>query len=218
MQHFIFYKKHKPFVGIPVSSVKVSFSAIECVPNYTAIRKVFKLYMYLKVGLSYVFSLNGQRVGGVLKKWFMDQRENDKLNPVFIWSLVAGRERYYIHILDKNGNKKQFVKITTKACDYHLLENEKNKLEYYSKAKTFRTPTVYGFNKNNNYCSLSVSYIDDNYRLFHPESNIFPEKISNEISKDMKMLSIGELRNKQWSRNSVRFNNLLLVQWLSVDP
>lgn len=211
MKYLVFYKKDKPFIAIPVmGGIKIAFIAAGCLPSHTLIRKIFKVYMYLRIMVFFVFPLDSNEINGVLKEWLTDQQTKVKnLYPVFIWSLVDGRERYYVHLMDEDGNKKYFVKITTKAQDYILLENEKNKLKIFSNAKNFSVPTILAFVKNDVYCSLTTSYIDSGYRLYHPDTNIFPEEVSKEISKNICTVNINKIIGEIDVQPGVNINDFI---------
>ena len=206
MKHFIFYKGTKPVVAIPVDAgLKVAVFSIGCLPSHTFIRKVFKIYMIFRILLYFFVPLKSKKIDNFLKEWFEKSQVTQGLYPVFIWSLVDGRERYYVHFLDKKGSKKYFAKITAKKEDFQLLENENNNLEYFINAKTFSVPKVVNFTKGNLYCSLITDYINADYSLSHPESNVFPKKISREISGEVQSRSIGEIID----RNSIKKQNAL---------
>ena len=114
-----------------------------------------------------------------------------------------------MHVLDKKGTKKYFTKITLKRDDYQLLENERNSLLYFSNAKTFNVPSVIDFTKNNLYCSLTTSYIDTDYFLNHPENNIFPNEIANEIAGVVKKIPLYQTIDEDALKQDCIFNDFL---------
>jgi len=222
MKHLIFYKKNKPIIAIPMNGgLKISLVSVSCLPSHTLIRKIFKIYMYFKVLIAYIGFVQYSAVEGILRTWFYSlEISTDKLYPVFIWSLVEGRERYYVHLINEDGVKSYFVKITLKSEDYLLLENEKNKLQYFTNAKNFDVPSVISFVKNNSYCALITSYLDSSYTLYHPEDNIFPISLFKEISGNIQKVAISQLKildkkednNNLWVFiNRINKNNLVLV-------
>ena len=214
MKHFVFYKGKAPVIAVPVGAgLKVAFISVGCFPSHTFIRKAFKIYMLLRISLYFFVPLKSGKIDNLLKEWFERSQVSKGLYPVFIWSLVDGRERYYVHLLDKKGNKRYFAKITAKKDNYQLLENEKNSLEYFLNAKTFSVPKIVHFTKGNLYCSLITEYIGIGYSLSHPESNTFPGKISNEISGEVQNLLVDEVID----RNSIKKQNTLNDYIKSLD-
>lgn len=210
----IFYKNNQPLICIPIDvPLKVSLSAVTCLPSHTLIRKIFKAYMCLSVVyynfISKFFSINNRnKLDTILEQWMTEvpyKLYDDKLYPVFIWSLVEGRERYYVHLIDKDGTKRYFGKITTKQEDYALLENEKKQLEYFLAVDSFEVPTVIDFKINNKYCSLVTSYLSDDYKLYHPDSNNFPNLVFEEISKNKFQIKYEEIQNTQWGKKSQKY-------------
>jgi hypothetical protein len=203
----IFYKNKRPVIRIPIdASLKTSLVAVSCLPSYTTRRKYYKLYLYFRIITNFLFVKHFLDIkDSLIDEAFTDRvvkfaliPENKKLYPVFIWSLVDGRERYYVHFLDANGNKLYFGKITTKKEDYSLLENEKEQLEKFSSAKSFDVPKVIIFNENDKYCSLITTHIGDNFKLYHPENNIFPKKIVSEIQRKPASKSYQEYIKYSW--------------------
>ena len=211
MKYFVFYKGKTPIISIPVDAgLKVSFAGIGCLPSHTMIRKVFKIYMYFRIIIFYIFPFGGQNINGLLDQWLENITFTSiKVFPVFIWSLVDGRERYYVHVLDKKGAKKYFSKITLKRDDYHLLENERNSLLSFSSANTFNVPRVIDFTQNNLYCSLTTSYIDAGYFLNHPENNKFPSAIVDEISGHVAKVSLNKVLKKYDFKKDNDFNKFI---------
>ncbi len=203
----IFYKNKKPIISIPVgASLKVSFNSVGCLPSHTIIRKIFKIYLYFRVVIyflleKYLFSMDQNNIDHILIDWFekvTQVLQDNELYPVFIWSLVEGRERYYVHILNKDGIKRYFAKITTKQEDYALLENEKKQLENFSVGYSFEVPEVIDFEVNDSYHSLITSYLPGDYKLYHPDNNSFPNSVFEEISKNKSQSNCEDARNTQW--------------------
>lgn len=184
----IFYKNNQPIISIPTNnSLKIAWIAVGCFSDRTFIRKVFKITIYLRIVIHFLVKLFikvDNKLDAVLIDWFEDVQKsfNDELYPVFIWSLVKGRKRYYAHLLDAEGNKCYFAKITEKKQDYIFLETEKKQLEYFANAKNFSTLAVESFTQNSKYCSLITCYLDTNFKLRHPDTYKFPIEAANEIA------------------------------------
>lgn len=215
----IFYKNNRPIISIPTGvSLKISLVSISCLPSHTLVRKVFKVYLYFRIFTSYFMikyfsKSNKYPLDKILVDWFEKVilvLGNQELYPVYIWSLVEGRQRYYVHLLDADGNKKYFTKITTKKVDYNLLENEKKQLEYFSNKDTFYVPRVVNFEKNEKYCSLITSYLEEGFNLYHPESHTFPKKISLEIcEKPINLLYSKIVETSWWKIGYLRAKSMI---------
>ena len=207
----IFYKNNNPIIAVPIGeSIYISYKAIKCFPSFTLKRKVYKLYLYMMASLYYLLRYfpNEQKDYGILSVWyknFSDKRVDSKFYPVFIWSTIEGRQRYYVHILDIDGNKIYFVKITSNSEDYKLLKNEYKALtELQGRERfTYTSPKVIDFIENNIYCSLSVESLHSNYKLFHPEFHDLPEKLLNEIRGNIEILNIEEVYDCSWYKLAV---------------
>lgn len=205
MTNTVFYKAKKPVISIPLDgSLSVALSAVSCLPSHTLIRKLFKLYLYISIVFQYYFTHkppSNDSLEPVLRKWIEEipsKISKERLFPVFIWSLVDGRQRYYVHLLDYNGDKKFFGKITVKRDDYALLNNEKRKLSKFSNANTFKVPTVILYEENDDYCSLVTSYLSVTYSLYHPDSHDFPDPIFQEITQEHHNISYKEIQALSW--------------------
>jgi thiamine kinase-like enzyme len=211
MRNIIFYKKNRPIVSIPASMpLKAQMSATSCLPSHTFKRKIFKVYMIINISfldfISKHFSIRTNDIlPTILQNWMKNiqfKLSNKILYPIFIWSLVDGRERYYVHMIDTKGKKIFFGKITSKQADFSLLENEKKQLEYFSDANYFMVPKIIDFEIRNNYCSLVTKSLHGAFKLYHPDRNSFPKLISDEISKNKSQIFYEEVQKYQWWKKS----------------
>lgn len=200
----IFYKNKQPIISIPTdNSLKIAWVAVGCFPSRTFVRKFFKISIYLRVVLYFLIKplmKSHNRLDEILVVWFKDTQKlfNNKLHPVFIWSLVKGRKRYYVHLLDEKGNKCYFAKITAKKQDYVFLETEKKQLEHFANAKTFSVPIVKSFTQNNRYCSLITHYLDAIFKLRHPDTYQFPIVVANEIASKTQNVLYADIVKFDW--------------------
>lgn len=229
MKNLIFYKKGRPVIAIPIDgSLKVACRSIDCFPSYTMIRKIFKCYLYLNIFIRFIFrgrfvSEDNNKIDKILVEWFdliKRKLDNTKLYPVYIWSLVDGRERYYVHLLDEKGVRTYFGKITTKKDDYELLEKEKEKLFLYKNMKEFNVPQVISFEKNDSYCSLVVSYLDKGYKLYHPEKNPFPLKVVTALQNKIDSIDLSQIYSMKWFDHDLKSDSSckhLLAYIMSYD-
>ena len=183
MKHIVFCKSNRPIIAIPVDAgLKVAFAGIGCLPSYSFHRKIYKLMMVAVIIFYFLFPFKNKKISNFLVDWFESNESLKDFHPVFIWSLVEGRMRYYSHLLNKKGEKIYFAKITTNKNHFNLLETEKYYLDHFSKAKTFSVPRVINFTRSTSYASLITNHITKDFSLCHPQKSYFPNKISKEIS------------------------------------
>lgn len=184
MKHFIFYYKRKPLVAVPLDGgFKVAFSGLCCLPSNTYKRKFFKIYMFFRILFHYLSkSRQSNELDNFLKQWLNSHDIFEKHFGVFIWSRVLSRDRYYVHLLDKLGNKHYFAKITKKIEDFKNLENEKINLITFANAKTFSVPEVIHFERQDSFTCLITSSFNKNYKLYLSSTNDLPYYIYKEIS------------------------------------
>jgi len=222
----IFYLKNKPIIAIPVNcSWKLSFMAVSCFPSFTLKKKIYKIYLYLYVLLTSLFikkdndDINNPELEIFLTFYqdFIKRETNKNIFPVFLWSTVDGRQRYYVHFLDLNGEKKYFAKLTTNKDDYSLIEAEYNNLLLLEKRKKseellFTTPKVINFENNYKYCSLIVESMKKDYKLFHPEKNPIPLKLIRNIQGEIHKKNLEDVKSFEWWLNSKLFDEVSILR------
>ena len=124
------------------------------------------------------------------------------LYPVLIWSLVPNRKRYYIHFIDKLGNKVLFVKLTSCKNDYYLLKNEYKQLvkiqNKNNSIKKFNTPKVIDYGEGKEYCHLVVKSLEKDDILFHPSKNNLPVELIKEIQGTVKQINLKKIYKLKW--------------------
>ena len=208
MEFILFKINGRPLIALPkLGSFSFLISAINCLPSFTLKKKIFKIYMYLIVFIGcfisrkiYLFH-TGKEVDVFLEwfKFFQEKKMNKDLYPVVIWSLVPNRNRFYIHLLNSNGKKQMFTKITKNKSDFSLLKNEFTQLEKFESQKNiFSVPNIIDFDFWNDYCYLVVSSIEEKAKLNHPEKNQFPSALNNEIMGDKGLVTLSKIIDQSW--------------------
>jgi len=211
LNYKIFFKGDQPLIAIPTGiSFKHSIRAINCLPSFTFKRKVYKVYLYILSFLGHFINiniLNNHKYSSLkpLLEWFDKFKEsnpNQELYPIFIWSLVPNRKRYYIHLLNKSGEKIFFAKLTNSTEDHKLLKTEFDQLINWQNSNnidsSFSTPQVIGFEKDENYSSLIVESLKDTDKLFHPSNNKIPEILIKEIQGTSKKIQLNDIFEMDW--------------------
>jgi len=222
----IFYLRNKPIIAIPVNcSLKLSFMAVSCFPSFTLKKKIYKIYLYLYVLLTSLFiKKNNDEMNNpeleiflIFYQDFIKRETNKNIFPVFLWSTVDGRQRYYVHFLNLNGEKKYFAKLTTNINDYSLIKTEYNNLLLLEKRKKsevllFSTPKVIDFKTNHIYCSLVVESIKKGYKLFHPEKNPIPLELIKNIQGKIYKKDLEDIMSFEWWKNSKSFDEVSILR------
>ena len=210
-EHTIYFKHNLPLIAIPINvSLKCSLKAINCLPSFTLNRKLFKIYLYLITPIFYFVNkiypkpVNNEHLVELVN-WannFKNKHNKPLLYPIFIWSLVPNRKRYYIHFIDEKGNKIWFVKLTFNKDDFTFLNNEYHQLSNIQrirkKSKLFSTPKIIDFGINKDSCFLATESLHKNNKLFHPSRNKFPEALSKEIQGTVMQVSQAYIFKLDW--------------------
>lgn len=219
----VFYKNNNPIIAIPVDCpILISFRSINCFSSFTLKRKMYKVYLYIYIliyFLTFKFSNKPDNNLEILLSFydsFSKKYSKEELYTVFIWSTVEDRNRYYVHLLDKFGNKVYFVKITTNIDDYALIEIEYNNLisleDKCNDSLLFKIPKVIDFEKNDTYCSLVVETLEKDYKLFHPEHNNVPKELIKSIQGKISSIKLNEIYLLDWYVLGNKSKNIILLK------
>lgn len=208
--HLVFYKGTSPVVAIPLDGgLKIALIGVNCFPSYTFKRKIFKVFMAVRILIFFIFPISFKRQCHVPVECFQDQEFLREMHSVFIWSLVSGRGRAYVHFLSQSGIKKYFSKLTINSSDFGLLHNERDSLQFFSNAKNFSVPSVSCFVNTDRYCFLVTESIPADFKLCHPETSEFPTDIASEIQTTYNKIPVFELVNSLSCFDKSTFNSLI---------
>lgn len=219
MRFETFYHKKRFFFSVSLESpFTVFINSLKCLPSYTLKRKLYKLYIFFVVLLKkYCFILlpksNDSNIQ-IFLNWFKTWNSKgysskELLYPVFIGSLVPNRNRYYVHMLNKKGEKVCFVKFSNDLKDQDLLTNEYNTLNLLTNNKKlkFFVPKPISLLRINDYVTLTVSSISKSFTLFHPERNVYPKIVIESLRGRAKKISIESVFDLSWWKSALLYKN-----------
>jgi hypothetical protein len=123
--------------------------------------------------------------------------------PVLLGSTVVGRQRYYVHLLNKKGSRVGFGKISWGPKGKELLRREKNALKRFALYDKFSVPTILKYADRPGFSYIITSPLTAEFSLRHSEKHPFPEEIHSSIAGTPGIVHVQKLRASEWFVNGL---------------
>jgi aminoglycoside phosphotransferase len=203
LSYYIFYKGDKPLIAIPKGmTYKQIITAVNSLSSFTFKRKIFKKYLIIKILINDFFGVKKGRHNDLdfLLKWantYQSSNSYHNVHPIFIWSLVPNRKRYYVHFINANAERTLFAKITLNGADFLKLEKEYFNLKKNPNSN-FLKPKIVDYGQEDEYTFLVVESLGEKYSLYHPSENKFPLELMSSLQGTIREVLLVNLLHVEW--------------------
>lgn len=191
------------------SSFSVLRAGCAAFPAFTLKRKIFKIAALIwaavlwgarRVGLPAGAPLDGADAAVLAR---IKEACPQMAAAIIIWSLVPGRQRFYVRVFDAKANECAFAKLSRVEPGRSWLQVEATALHRYSEARSFTCPRVLMLDVTETDALLLTSALPPGSTLRHAETSTFPRTIHAEIQSKVLQTPISSLRRFAWYQRGV---------------